>query len=124
MVTTRTAGRWVTWRVGRQRLAWRPVLRAQWRDPAYSYHPAGPREAESQDLLSFAGAVLATLVVWPWRAVRNRWPVVAYLPDAADGDIRMHRAGPMPRAEARAVAREWVEHIKEHGAPPARYAVR
>ena len=120
LVFTRSpTGEWIPWRVGRQRLAWRPVPRAPWRAPGYRYDPFGLRERETFDILNWLSALVATAVVWPWRAVTNRWPVIAYVPDDPEGNIQMHRTPPMRRAQAKAVARDWAEHIKRYGEPPA-----
>ncbi|WP_130332028.1 hypothetical protein [Micromonospora kangleipakensis] len=124
LVFTRSpTGEWIPWRVGRQRLAWRPVLRAPWRTYMYQSDPFNPfnpvKRRETFDLLNVVGALLATLVVWPWRAVTNRWPVIAYVPDDPEGNLQMHRTAPMRRAQAKAVARDWAEHIRRYGEPPA-----
>lgn len=117
-MTRSPTGEWTPWRVGRQRLAWRPVPRALWRAPGYRYDPFHPGR-ETFDMLNGLSALLATAVVWPWRAVTNRWPVIAYVPDAPDGNIQEHRTPPMRRAQAKAVVRDWAEHIKRYGEPPA-----
>jgi hypothetical protein len=110
------------WRVGRHRLAWRPVSRAPWKAPGYGYDPMSmhARRMQIVDLLNWVGALLATVVVWPWRVVTNRWPVIAYVLNAFDGDSRQRRTSPMPRAEADAMAGEWAGHIKRYGEPPSR----
>ncbi|MEU9827031.1 hypothetical protein [Micromonospora chersina] len=116
LVFTRApTGEGILWRVGRQHLAWRPVPRALWRAPGYSYRQ-GP---EGLDMLSSLGALLATPLVWPWRAVTNRWPVVAYALDAPDGNIHLRRTPPMRWAQAKMVAHAWAEHIERYGEPPA-----
>jgi hypothetical protein len=71
------------------------------------------------DLLGRVGALLATPFVWPWRAATNRWPVIAYMLYPTDGDSRQRRSAPMPRTEADALVREWADHIKRYGEPPA-----
>jgi hypothetical protein len=108
-------GEWMMWRVGRQRLAWRPVTRAA--GPGYRYNPAGLREQETLDLLDWTGALLATVVVLPWRLVTNRWPVIAYVLNPFDGDGRQHRARPLPRAEAEALVLRWAADIERAGLP-------
>jgi hypothetical protein len=105
------------WRVGRHRLAWRPIARAPWQMPGYEYNPLGPRTRETSDMMNWVGAMLATIVVWPYRFATNRWPVVAYVVDPFDGHSRQHRSPPLPRAVADALAREWAEHIKRYGEP-------
>ena len=117
MVKTPEGG-WRMWRVGRHRLAWRPIPRAPWQARWYRYDPAGPRINENFDMFNWLVALLATLVVLPWRAITNRWPVIAYVIDAEDGNSRQCRTRPMPRAAADALARKWAEHIKRHGEPP------
>ncbi|MEW2331831.1 hypothetical protein AB0880_29015 [Micromonospora chersina] len=120
LVFTRApTGEGILWRVGRQHMAWRPVPRAPWRAPGYRYPLTGLRGPETFDMLSALGALLATPLVWPWRAVTNRWPVVAYALDAPDGNIHLHRTPPMRRAQAKVVVRAWAEHIERYGEPPA-----
>ena len=111
-------GQWMMWRVGRHRLAWRPRGQAHWNTPGYRYNPVGLRYKETSHLLNWVAAVVATAVVWPWRAMTGRWPVVAYVLDPYDGDSRQQRTGPLPRAEAHALACRWAEHIKHYGRPP------
>jgi hypothetical protein len=118
MVRPSEIGQWMVWRVGRHRLAWRPIARAPWQAPGYEYNPFGPRTRETFDVVNWVVAVLATIVVWPYRFVTNRWPVVAYVVDPFDGDSRQHRTRPLRRAEANALARQWAEHIKRDGRPP------
>jgi hypothetical protein len=109
-------GEWTMWRVGRQRLAWRPASREAWQAPGYDYF-RNRWKADSQGP-EWVAALLATVVVWPWRLVTNRWPVIAYILNAFDGDGRQRRTRPMPRAEADALVRRWAEHIQRYGQPP------
>jgi hypothetical protein len=103
------------WRVGRQRLAWRPAHSAR-RDGFDFYLD---REGQGQEMLSWLAALLATLVVLPWRSATNRWPVVAYVVDPIGAELDLHKTRPLPRAEAQGVALDWAEHIRRHGRPPA-----
>lgn len=70
------------WRVGRRRLAWRPRSLTRFLEGA-----DGPilaivvLLAGVYLLLSWTGALLTTLAVWPSRAASGRWPVVAYILD-------------------------------------------
>jgi hypothetical protein len=70
-------------------------------------------------VLNWVAALLATVVVWPLRAITRRWPVVAYVLYPYDGDSRRHLTGPLRRAEADALVRQWAEDIKRHGTPSA-----
>jgi hypothetical protein len=63
-------------------------------------------------------SLLATIVVLPWRAVTNRWPVICYVTVPPNVETRMRRSRPMPRAEADAVARRWAAYIERFDAPP------
>jgi hypothetical protein len=108
----------MVWRVGRHCLAWRPIARAPWQAPGYEYNPFGPRTRETFDVVNWVVAMLATIVVWPYRFVTNRWPVIAYVVDPFDGDSRQHRTRALRRTEANALARQWAEQIKRDGRPP------
>jgi len=63
-------------------------------------------------LLSWAGALLATLVVWPWRAWTGRWPVVAYVLYRPDLNIEPVEVEVRGRAEADALVKRWVEQVR------------
>jgi hypothetical protein len=118
LVMSRTpTGEWTMWRVGRLRLAWRPIMRAPW-TPTTDYDPMAKRTEQDVDLLNWLAVLLATPLVWPWRAVTNQWPVIAYTMYPTDGDSRQRRSAPMPRTEADALVREWADHIKQYGEPP------
>jgi hypothetical protein len=108
------AGEWTLWRVGRHRLAWRPTRRAS----LHPFNPFGLREDETAETLSWIGALLATIVVLPYRIVTNRWPVVAYVINPLDVEGQRRRTPPMPRAEAKALARRWAVYIQRYGEPP------
>ncbi|SIN41230.1 hypothetical protein SAMN04489832_6686 [Micromonospora cremea] len=82
-------------------------------------------------LLNWLAALLATSVVWPYRAVSSRWPVVAYPLDSSlvarddqRGD-RSHRRRVTGRAAALALTERWVRdierqgHLEEGGRPAA-----
>jgi len=108
------AGEWTLWRVGRHRLAWRPTRRAG----LHPYNPFGLREDETAEMFSWVGALLATIVVLPWRIVTNRWPVVAYVINPIDVEGQRRRTPSMPRAEAEALVRRWAGFIERYGEPP------
>ncbi|NMO52855.1 hypothetical protein HH310_16860 [Actinoplanes sp. TBRC 11911] len=114
MMARSRAGEWTLWRVGRHRLAWRPTRRAG----LHAYDPYGLRADESAEMLSWAGALLATIVVLPWRIATNRWPVVAYVISPFDVEGQRRRTGPMPRAEAKALVRRWAAYIERYAEPP------
>ncbi|KUL21412.1 hypothetical protein ADL15_50680 [Actinoplanes awajinensis subsp. mycoplanecinus] len=114
VMTRPRGGEWMQWRVGRQRLAWRPTRRAA----LHEYDPFGMRENETVETLSWIAALLATIVVLPWRIVTNRWPVVAYVLAPLDVESQRRRTAPLPRAEARALVRQWAAYIERHGEPP------
>ncbi len=61
-------------------------------------------------------ALVATAVVWPWRASTGRWPVVAY-PTGDDPDAVLHCVWVTGRAAANAQAQRWVEETRLHGRP-------
>ncbi|MFK4244606.1 hypothetical protein ACI2KV_17125 [Micromonospora chokoriensis] len=117
------------WRVGRRRLAWRPRFpQAGW----LAGGDGGPFELLTFSvflliglgyLLTWLAALLATVVVWPYRAVSGRWPVVAYpldsSPVATDdqrGD-RPYRQQVTGRAAGAALTRQWARDIEQHGHP-------
>jgi hypothetical protein len=106
------------WRVGRRRLAWRPRSATRFLEGA-----DGPIflvvavPVLGYWLLSWVGALLATVVVWPCRRVTGNWPVVAYQLDPPDGDDNVQRIRATGCAEAEAAARQWVLDIKQHGRP-------
>jgi hypothetical protein len=102
------------WRVGRHRLAWRPTRRAG----LHAYNPFGMREDETVETLSWIATLLATIVVLPWRIVTNRWPVVAYVINPIDVEGQRRRSPAMPRAEAKALVRQWAAYIERYGEPP------
>jgi hypothetical protein len=87
----------------------------------HPYRPAyrlGNRDDELLEVLSWAGALLATIVVLPWRLMTNRWPVVAYVVVPMDRPGRPRRTRPMPRTAADELVRRWASYIEEHGGPP------
>jgi hypothetical protein len=116
VVSRSPAGEWTIWRVGRQRLAWRPDR--QLRSHQYAFGDYERREAASFEAVSWVGALLSTIVVLPWRIVVNRWPVIAYVSVPMDVPGPARRTRPMPRAAADELVRHWAAHIKEHGLPP------
>jgi|tagenome__1003787_1003787.scaffolds.fasta_scaffold20868735_2 hypothetical protein len=104
------------WRVGRHRLAWRPARQC-------GLHPYRPlhfrhRYEESAEVASWLAAVLATIVVLPWRALSNRWPVVAYQLVPMDEPGRPVRSRPLPRAQADELVRTWAAYIERHARLP------
>ncbi|MFI5897556.1 hypothetical protein ACIA5D_46465 [Actinoplanes sp. NPDC051513] len=110
LVVSRARGEWVMWRVGRQWLAWRPARYESWwpsAPPGYNSNP-----------YSALFCLLATIVVLPWRAVTNRWPVICYVTVPFNVEMRMRRSRPMPRADADVVARRWAAYIERFDAPP------
>jgi hypothetical protein len=102
------------WRVGRHRLAWRPIPMLRFPAPGYEYD----RMESGGDLLNWVGAILATPPVLLWRVLRRRWPVVAYVIFPYDGDTRQRRTPPLRRAEADALVRQWAADIRRGGEPP------
>ncbi|MET7863127.1 hypothetical protein [Micromonospora taraxaci] len=123
------SGRLHAWRAGRRRLAWRPRFpQAAWLADGY----IGPFELLVLPvflliglgyLVTWLAALLATVVVWPYRAVSGRWPVVAYpldsSPVATDdqrGD-RPYRQQVTGRAAGAALTQQWARTIERHGHP-------
>jgi hypothetical protein len=70
-------------------------------------------------LVTWTGALLATIVAWPARAVSGNWLVVAYLLDPPDGNDRWQSLRVAGRTNAEAIVRQWALDIKEHGQPRA-----
>jgi hypothetical protein len=106
------------WRVGRHRLAWRPARRR-------GLHPYRPlhyrlqhRYEEAAEGASWLAAVLATIVVLPWRALSNRWPVVAYQLVPMDEPGRVVRSQALPHAAADELVRTWAAYIESHDELP------
>ena len=106
------------WRVGRRRLAWRPGVSA--------LHLLELAEGPLMLVVGIPAilwwlgtwvlALLATVVVWPTRAVTDRWPVVAYQLDAK-GDENAVCRSVHGRSAADALVREWAQAIERHGRP-------
>jgi hypothetical protein len=98
------------WRVGRRRLAFRPYP---------SGFADGPDASELSLIivllqivpfvLVWLAALLATIAVWPWRALTGRWLVVAY-PIGTPGESR--RRYVRSASEAKQLITEWSEAIK------------
>ncbi|MEO3769137.1 hypothetical protein [Micromonospora sp. B9E7] len=123
------SGQLRTWRVGRRRLAWRPRFpQPEW----LAGGDGGPFELLVVAvllliglgyLLNWLAALLATSVVWPWRAISGRWPVVAYPLDSSlvatddqRGD-RPYQQRVTGRAAAMALTRQWVRNVEQQGHP-------
>ncbi|WP_143049656.1 hypothetical protein [Asanoa ishikariensis] len=111
VVAKGASGEWDAWRVGRRRLAWRPVYMG-W-NLNDSVDMTGILLALNLLpfvfwLLNWLAALLTTVFVWPWRAVSGRWLVVAYTTTGNEPDRRAHVRG---RAPADALAREWAKEI-------------
>ena len=104
------------WRVGRHRLAWRPVRRAGLHE--FELYRSIRRTDEADEALSWVFALLATIVVLPWRTVTNRWPVIGYVIYPIDVESRLRRTPPMPRNRADEEARRWAAHIERYGELP------
>lgn len=73
-------------------------------------------------LLNWLGCLLVTVVVWPWRAMTGRWPVVAYPVGNGGPDDGFHRAYAQGRAAANALVEQWAEQIRQTGHPMAKPA--
>lgn len=110
------SGRRVTWRVGRRRLAWRPRYQGWFLHEPDEFEVLVVLNAIplAAYLLNWAGALLATAAVWPWRAVTGRWPVVAYPTTTGAKGYRTHVRG---RRAADALAQQWQIEITENGQP-------
>jgi hypothetical protein len=115
------SGQWVWWRVGRRRLAWRPGVQVleflQFADGPLAIAVGVPVLAWW--LGAWVVALLATAVVWPVRAIRGRWPVVAYRPDGPHGS-GWHCQWVEGRAAADAAAEKWAAEISRDGRPTER----
>ncbi|WP_089245274.1 hypothetical protein [Asanoa hainanensis] len=61
-------------------------------------------------LLNWMAALLATVVVWPWRVVSGRWLVVAY---STTGNHPHRWVRVRSRAAADALALEWASEVKD-----------
>ena len=106
------------WRVGRQRLAWRPRPLTRWIDTGIDELTAVVMALPvALWMLNWMTAMFATCAVLPYRAIVGRWPVIAYILDPADGNRRLHRACPRRRPEATALMHQWALDIKQHGQP-------
>ncbi|MFG1867074.1 hypothetical protein [Micromonospora arborensis] len=122
------SGQLCAWRVGRRRLAWRP----RFPQPSLEGADGGPFEIIVVAILAVLGlvyllnwlaALLATSVVWPYRAISGRWRVVAYpldpslvATDDRGGDLP-HRRRVVGRTAAVALTRQWVRDIERQGYP-------
>jgi hypothetical protein len=106
------------WRVGRHRLAWRPARQPGLHPYLALHYRLQDRSDESAEIVSWLAAVLATIVVLPWRALSNRWPVVAYQLVPMDEPGQPVRSRPLPRAQADELVRTWASYIERHGRLP------
>jgi hypothetical protein len=115
--------------VGRRRLAWRP----RFPNPAFldGWADSGPFEIIGiaillvlaiGHLLNWLAALLATAVVWPYRALSGRWLVVAYPLSSDLGEDDHGRGHPHQRrvnthAAAMALTIQWASDIEQLGRP-------
>lgn len=122
-------GQWSVWRVGRRRLAWRP----RFPNPVFldGWAGSGPFEIIGLaillvlaigHLLNWLAALLATAVVWPYRALSGRWLVVAYplsshLREDDPGSERPHQRRVDTRSAAMALTKQWARDIEQLGRP-------
>ncbi|WP_191843408.1 hypothetical protein [Catellatospora chokoriensis] len=105
------------WRVGRRRIAWRPrsAIRGLAHDDPMMFSPLPGRLVGQA--LEWIPALLATVVVWPWRACTGIWPVVAYTLGMADQSGYLYLATVGGRAAADTLALQWAADIGRHGRP-------
>ncbi|NMO57353.1 hypothetical protein HH310_40050 [Actinoplanes sp. TBRC 11911] len=114
------SGKWVYWRVGRQRLVWLPG----------GMIGSGFNLFDSVDgtlgmvilvlalgplLVWLVSSLMLTAVVWPWRMVAGKWPVYAYLKDGNEipGMFRMVKG----KKAADSLVRQWAADIERTGRP-------
>ncbi|SBT39053.1 hypothetical protein [Micromonospora narathiwatensis] len=114
-------GSWDVWRVGRRRLAFIPRL-PEWMGALMGADDwlaiAGMVLVATILGVLWAAALLATAVVWPWRAVSGTWPVVAYpVTGGPPGGGHERAVRVRGRTDADLLVRRWGEEIKAHGAP-------
>jgi hypothetical protein len=112
------SGQLTMWRVGRQRLAWRPRSVGRWLEGTDGPFLILIVIPLTWYLLNWTAALLATSIAWPWRARTGRWPVVAYTLDAVGVD-KLHRTHAQGRTDADVLAHQWALDIKQHGQPQA-----
>jgi hypothetical protein len=66
----------------------------------------------------WTAALVATVVVWPWRELRGTWPVVAYpITRGAAGAGQERLVTVRGKAAADALVKRWVDEIKGSGQP-------
>jgi hypothetical protein len=118
VMTKDESGQLTMWRVGRQRLAWRPRSVGRWIEGLDGPLFVLAVIPMTWYLLNWLAALLATTIAWSWRAMTGRWPVVAYTLDAV-GEDKFHRIVVEGCADADALARRWALDVKEHGQPRA-----
>ncbi|RAK43399.1 hypothetical protein B0I29_101529 [Actinoplanes lutulentus] len=117
MQTRAGSGNWVRWRVGRRRLAGMPS-----KDTWGSLNFADGDIGFVLTMLYLAvvlvigiAILLATAVVWPYRAITDNWPVVARELDGDDENLQWRWV--RGRAAADALAQQWATEIEQHGRP-------
>lgn len=118
------SGEPITWRVGRRRIAWRPrsfaFLLAFADEPFFVPVMLG---ILIYHLAMWPVTMIATAVVLPIHAIRDRWPVVAY-PLGDEGDHGFQRIWVTGKAQADAVAQQWALDIQEQGYPQTSTSIR
>ncbi|MEU4690530.1 hypothetical protein [Actinoplanes sp. NPDC023714] len=125
VITRAGNGEWVAWRVGRRRLAWQP----QYGDRGGGGLDLSGLQGEIGGVIALAImgllllwwvmnwllVLLATAVVWPWRAITGRWQVVAYVTDTGGRELESRWV--RGRSAADELARQWATEIEQHGRP-------
>ncbi|WP_127552647.1 hypothetical protein [Actinoplanes sp. OR16] len=126
VVTRADNGEWVVWRVGRRRLAWQPQYRSRgggsgldltWFQGEFAAFIVLPIVGLMLlwGVMNWLLVLLATAVVWPWRAITGRWLVVAYVTDT--GGEEFDSQWVQGRSAADELARRWATEIEQHGRP-------
>jgi hypothetical protein len=110
-------GLWLTWRVGRRRLAYVPRWVGTWLLELSEFFPPLIVVPVAIYLANWIAALTATCVTWPRRQFTGRWTVVAYVLGPVDGDDRMRTVEVDGKRAATELGRRWAQEIKQQGQP-------
>jgi hypothetical protein len=115
MIPARDAsGQWQMWRVGRQRIAWRPRSSLRYIGREEEYYPW--RIVDIVDICEWLAALLSTFVVLPYRMFTGKWPVVGYMLNPIDRrEDGYQRTPPLNRSEADGIVQQWAQQIEQYG---------
>jgi hypothetical protein len=120
VVARSTDGSWDLWRVGRRRLAFKPgvgwLVDVTAADGVLGV--ALGALALAVVVAVWTAAIVATVVVWPWRELSGNWPVVAYaLTGGPAGEGHERLVTVRGKAAADALVKRWADEIKASGQP-------